>query len=191
MKKKEEVDLREPTVLTVPGGFSSESEAIFYFPRELTPKAKKEIMKNRILGAVLVFLGIALVLVGYAGTEMLKEVKGLYLLAAVLAAVGAGLFFYIPNPNLPGLTRGAMALVYLVVFVAILMNVFSAFAQFDNDDLSGSVDRIMNSLPTMSEFLLIAGAIVARVGGNILKDSIRDITDFSPAVIVLPGKFGR
>ena len=182
-------DLREPTVLTVPGGFSSQSEAIFYFPRAPTPDTKKEILKRKLLGAALVFVGIALVAAGYSGTELLSEIKGVYLLLAVLAALGAGLFLYIPNPHLTGIVRGSMALVYLVVTVAILTSVISALGEFSGEDLQGSMDALKASLPSMAEFLIIAGAI--RAGGGVLKDSIRELTDFSPAVIVLPGKFGK
>lgn len=183
-------DLREPTVLTVPGGFSSQSEAIFYFPRAPAPETKRVILKRKILGAALVFGGVALIVVGYTATELLTEIKGVYLLLAVLGALGAGLFLYIPNPNLTGIVRGSMALIYLVVTVAILTSVISALGEFSGEDLEGSMDALKEALPQMAEFLIIAGAILARAGGGVLKDSIRDLTDFSPAVIVLPGKMG-
>lgn len=209
-------DLREPTVLTVPGGFSSQSEAIFYFPRAPTPETKKEILKRKALGAILTFVGVALIIAGYSSTELLTEIKGVYLLLAVLGALGAGLFFYIPSPHLTWIVRGSMALVYLVVTVAILTSIISALGEFSSEDLKGStdalnetlsyeadnkssasndlkgsMDALKDALPRMAEFLIIAGAILARAGGGVLKDSIRDLTDFSPAMIVLPGKFGR
>ena len=90
-----------------------------------------------------------------------------------------------------GIVRGSMALVYLVVTVAILTSVISALGEFSGEDLQGSMDALKASLPSMAEFLIIAGAILARAGGGVLKDSIRELTDFSPAVIVLPGKFGK
>jgi hypothetical protein len=161
---------------------SDASNQIMYYPSKPTPEFEKKILRDRLIGTVVVVIGFFMVLLGFL--ILRSEISVYYSIAILLLSIFSFVFtiIFLVQENLPLLkTAAALPVIGYIIIVVVTIYHIARLPFLINLDW----DTVFQAMPQLGDFIMLVGLFILRGAAILLMDVHKKSTDFSPSVIII------